>query len=945
MTGRVILLLCVLAMLPVQRVAGDWAPYPIRNGDFEREGGWARPQHWRHQVLDGEAKFHYNYDAPVGERFVQIIDNTRKTRWYQTGIPVFAGQYRLTLRARGTPGASAHVQVAGQTATLKVKQTWEDIIADVSVPKPCALGVYLYALGAGTVDFDNVSLDEVRIESAPVPTDGRPLGAVVLPESPSPAERFAAYELRRVLHAMTGVHLALAGRDQEADGRRVLIGRAATVRGIGQQAFTGEEEYAVVVKSDVVALAGGGDRGTLYAVYDFLNSLGCRWLMPGEIGEVIPRHERLPLPARHKRSTPDYAVRGYMSSYADILPHGGWIPADMDAILDYCLRNRFNALWDGRGATVEFGAHRGYGHEQTLNHSYRRLVPDSLFAEHPDWFPLVAGKHLLLHTSGRANQRCTANPQMREHVVQQALEYFDSHPRAKVFTVSHEDEPCYWCECPECRAQDSDGGKGPWQLSPRGRPPIPMTDRVVNFVNYIAARVAEKYPDRLIEMYAYSSTHTPPVRETVHPNILVKLCYWPLSQNHDIFDENSTRNRPVEMIRGWKARGLKHLGLYHYGDYKYTETPACWYAYTVRAFRALHKLGARSVLGETSNTMSGSALWYYLISRTLWDVETDSEAVIDDFCSHFYGPAAAPMAEYYRTLERAHREYAAQVNEDLPSGDDHETINNLKRWTPQVIQTARVRLDRATQAAGDDQLLQARIDRAWFSLLFTQAMATSRVGPKTEEAYAAARAAFDQAKRIQVARDIRSSWWGRSLLEFFWLPPLAAQTGELIMDMPLVWKFRLDPDDAGEDAGWAGAQPDADWADIRTDASWTDQGYSYHGTAWYTTQVATPEFPADRPIWLLFGAVDGHCRVWIDGRLAGTRMDPAGHLWDKSYALDVTELVRPGAKHRVTVKVTKDRLAAGIWKPVRIMLGQAGKTDSDKGGDAAEREGEDQDVR
>jgi hypothetical protein len=146
----------------------------------------------------------------------------------------------------------------------------------------------------------------------------------------------------------------------------------------------------------------------------------------------------------------------------------------------------------------------------------------------------------------------------------------------------------------------------------------------------------------------------------------------------------------------------------------------------------------------------------------------------------FYGPAAAPMAEYYRTLERAHREYAAQVGEN--PGEHSETINNLKRWTPQVIQAARARLDRATQAAGEDQLLQARIDRAWFSLLFTQAITTAVIGPKTEQAFTAARAAFDRAKRIQRARDIRTNGWGRSLLESPWLESrlnLDTQTGSV----------------------------------------------------------------------------------------------------------------------------------------------------------------------
>jgi hypothetical protein len=890
-------------------------PYPVRNGDFERPGGWGRPQHWISQIMDGAHEFGYNADAPAGERHVTIASKGGSARWCQVGIPVFAGQYRLTLRARGTPGATAHVLVSGEgvteSATFEPTEAWEEAAIELTAPKAGEVGVYLHAIGAGTVGFDDVSLEEVRIESGPVLTDGNPLGAIVLPDAPSPAERFAAYELQRVLHVMTGIHLGLTGRDETAEGRVVYVGRAAPPELLDRATLNGEEEYAVVVRAEGIALAGGGDRGTLYAAYEFLRSLGCRWLMPGDIGEVIPRRERLVLRPCDERFAPDYAVRGFMTVSAITPPGGeGWIPADMDALLDYAVRNRFNALWWGGGATEEFEAHRGFGHEQTLNHSYDALVPDSLFAEHPDWFPLVAGKREPTHSSGRPNQLCVSNPQMREHVAQQALEYFRTHPRAKAFALNANDEPACWCECEACKALDTQ----PVNWSKNGTDVLPLTDRVVNFVNYVAARVAEEYPDRLIEMYAYASTTDAPVREMVHPNVLVKYAVWPsqVCLRHDIFDATCDRNREfVARIRAWMARA-KHLGIYHYGDYRYIETPACWYADTVKLFRGLHKMGAEHVLGETENTMPGSALWYYLIGRTLWDVDTDSEAVIDDFCTAFYGPAAAQMADYYRTLEGAVRDDAERA------GEANETANNLQRYTPEVIRAARACLRRATQAAGDDDLIKARIDHAWFSLLFTQATATAEVGPYTQEAFRSAKAAFDRMQRIQRERQIFGALWAAPRLREFWVPPIAAQQGDLLAELPLVWKFRLDPDDLGEQSGWATAEPDVAWSDIRTDASWTDQGYAYHGVAWYKTQVEAPHYEPGRAVWLLFGAVDGDCWVWIDGKPAGQRMDPSGLLWDKPFALDVTNLIRPGATHRLTVKVRKDRFAAGIWKRVEL---------------------------
>ncbi len=46
-----------------------------------------------------------------------------------------------------------------------------------------------------------------------------------------------------------------------------------------------------------VVLAGAGDRGTIYAAYDFLErELGCRWLAPGDLWEEIPKRPTVEAP-------------------------------------------------------------------------------------------------------------------------------------------------------------------------------------------------------------------------------------------------------------------------------------------------------------------------------------------------------------------------------------------------------------------------------------------------------------------------------------------------------------------------------------------------------------------------------------------------------------------------------------------------------------------------
>lgn len=253
-------------------------------------------------------------------------------------------------------------------------------------------------------------------------------------------------------------------------------------------------------------------------------------------------------------------------------------------------------------------------------------------------------------------------------------------------------------------------------------------------------------------------------------------------------------------------------------------------------------------------------------------------------------------------------------------GEENATINNLQAFGPAVVAKARELLAQAQDAAGDDDRTQARIDRALFCLLFAETCRISDVGPHTEEAFLAGRESFDLMKRIQRERNICSDRFSATRLKWFFIPPVAAQRGELLAALPIVWKFRADPSDEGLAESRQAIEPGEQWTDIRTDASWTDQGHTYHGVAWYSTEFDVPAFTPGRRVWLLFGAVDGTCEVWVDGEPAGKQEEDPGLMWDKPFALDVTALVSEPGKHRVTVRVRKDSYAAGIWKPVELRL-------------------------
>jgi len=148
---------------------------------------------------------------------------------------------------------------------------------------------------------------------------------------------------------------------------------------------------------------------------------------------------------------------------------------------------------------------------------------------------------------------------------------------------------------------------------------------------------------------------------------------------------------------------------------------------------------------------------------------------------------------------------------------------------------------------------------------------------------------------------------------------LEAESSANRVELPTVWNFRRDPADAGEAASWFASEPDDAWTELRTDKTWTEQGHDYHGVAWYSVAFTVPAAArAGRSYRLCFGAVDGCCRVWLDGREIGAQLRPPEEMWNKPFEFDIGDALASDRNHRLVVRVVKDRNAAGIWKPVHF---------------------------
>ena len=111
--------------------------------------------------------------------------------------------------------------------------------------------------------------------------DGASDYTIVLGESASPSEKHGAEELQKFLEEISGFRLPVKVAAEAVTTPAIFVGESkallAAVPDFNLSSF-GDEEFIIKTAGNNLVLAGGRLRGTMYAVYTFLEDvLGCRW--------------------------------------------------------------------------------------------------------------------------------------------------------------------------------------------------------------------------------------------------------------------------------------------------------------------------------------------------------------------------------------------------------------------------------------------------------------------------------------------------------------------------------------------------------------------------------------------------------------------------------------------------------------------------------------------
>lgn len=447
----------------------------------------------------------------------------------------------------------------------------------------------------------------------------------------------AAEELQRIIRASTGAELAIV---EEPVSPMICLGDNAASREAGVTAEgLPDDGFRIrtaagnlyIVGSDrrdsEIRWRGWTSRGTLYGTYDFLERVvGVRWLLPGEIGEDIPRHQSLTLPALEIEETPDFEIRSIQDIQQE-LPQGVEDP-------------RIVATWLNR---QKMPAKQFDGWKLGWGHSWNDYISEETLAEHPEWRAIPRSQdRRWIPARHAAVKYCTTNQEMIRAFADGVMKRLAANPANLSAAISPSDGGAF-CTCEDCAPFIVD--------DPHGWPSF--SKLVLRFYNDVAEIVCERFPERQLPGYVYYNYMYPPDEVIqMHPNVW--LVFYGLRYYGWGLAKPTYAEEFADVVHGW-ARFTDNLV---YGSY------TVW----MRNFNGAPLPPPRRILkmempiaheaGYRGSSMVGIAAWgtgapiNYIMAKLCWDASADVDALFEEWLQRAYGPGAPPMRELFTMLEQ-----------------------------------------------------------------------------------------------------------------------------------------------------------------------------------------------------------------------------------------------------------------------------------------------------
>lgn len=465
---------------------------------------------------------------------------------------------------------------------------------------------------------------------------------IVLAKEASASEKSAAKELQNYLRKITDAECPIV---EVAPAPAIHIGPTELAKeAIADYASLGREEWVIKSYNGNLILAGGRPRGTLYAVYEFLEQQGVIW--PAPTLDYVPRLSFLLIPPVDQRNKPAFLIRGIYTS----------APMNSAEAYTFLVRNKMN---NDMRAPIEMGGMDNFGRPKGCHTFFAYSKPDW-----PDeWFAMNGKGERVRSTSANSGQLCLTNPDLRKAMVARLKEFIAEDRKTIpqeiwpfIYDISHNDTGGQ-CQCPDCKAFAEREGS--------------YSGPMIDFVNSIANEIVKEYPEIYVQTFAYTWTLDAP--KTIRPakNVLVRVCklgceFLPSGKANTQFPNVHPRNKDYYgNFMKWAAIA-DNIAIWDYWIvYRRQYQPPYLNARNLQQDMVLYRNNHVKTLFVENESFSDTSfaqfkLWFGL--KMLQNPDQSYDTLADKFCKAYYGPAAKLMREYMDYLQQR------EIDADFPIG-------------------------------------------------------------------------------------------------------------------------------------------------------------------------------------------------------------------------------------------------------------------------------------
>ena len=284
---------------------------------------------------------------------------------------------------------------------------------------------------------------------------------------------------------------------------------------------------------------------------------------------------------------------------------------------------------------------------------------------------------------------------MVETIAEKVIYYMEGKPDLANITITHEDVRST-CGCDSCMANVEKYGA--------------YSASIILFMNAVDEIVQDYLQDKAdkagtekkqfnILFFAYGYPEAPPVKKDANgnyvatapemvcnPNVGVYIAPIRADYQHTFYEQEN--ESAAENIKGWAAI-CETLYMWIYDtNYLHYFFPFNTWDSKIETYRFLKENGAYFMMSQSQYNQGAvthfSRFKDYIDSKASFDVNVNYNDLADAFFTNYFGPAAAPMRQFFDQLQ-SYMEYLSVVYPSVVVGGYKEKIEQSHLWPKRTL--------------------------------------------------------------------------------------------------------------------------------------------------------------------------------------------------------------------------------------------------------------------